>query len=182
MKHAPPAATPAPELRWHPADPAASRASFAAVAEAFLAAVFRQAHAMLGSPSEAEEATREVFREAWTALPGYDGGKPGVWLAELTHRVCAGRLRRAGRPGPVLGPTPRGGEDDEPLVREPDTLLGDHLESLPPLEREILILRLVNGVTGKEAGRITGFDPGPLGRVLARSLRRLRSRLLRHGL
>ncbi len=182
MRTVSPATTPAPELRWHPADPAVTRASFTAAAEAFLPAVFRQANALLGSASEAEEATREVFREAWAALPGYDGGKPGVWLARLTHRVCVDRLARARKPIPAVKPAQTEDEDGEPRVREPDTVLGDHLEGLPPLDRELLILRLVNGVTLQEAGRITGIDPGPLGQVLARSLRRLRSRLLRHGL
>ncbi|NLI79831.1 MAG: sigma-70 family RNA polymerase sigma factor [Candidatus Riflebacteria bacterium] len=170
------------ELRWLPDDLPATRAAFAALAEASFPAVFRQAHALLGTAAEAEEATRDVFREAWKALPGYDGGKPGVWLAVLTHRVCADRLGLARKPVPDLEPASPDGEDDELRVREPDKPLGDHLESLPPLEREILILRLVNGLTTKEAARVTGFEAGPLGQVLARSLRRLRSQLLRHGL
>jgi RNA polymerase sigma-70 factor (ECF subfamily) len=78
-------------------------AAFAALVEACQGAVFRHCYRMLGSGSDAEDATQDTLERAWRKLATYDGSGPfGAWLQRIATNVCLDQLRaRRARIGPV---------------------------------------------------------------------------------
>jgi RNA polymerase sigma-70 factor (TIGR02960 family) len=56
--------------------------------------VFRHCYRMLGSGSDAEDATQDTLEKAWRGLTSYDGSGPfGAWLHRIATNVCLDLLR-----------------------------------------------------------------------------------------
>ncbi|MBX3472560.1 MAG: RNA polymerase sigma factor [Planctomycetes bacterium] len=142
-------------------------------------AMFRQALALLGDRAAAEDVVQEAFLRTWrrrervrdpAALDGY--------LVQAARHLALDHLRwRERRPAP-----PEDAGDPLVLPRTEDAAalaerLSRALHLLPPEQREVVLLHLIEGRTFPEVAARTG---APLGTVHSRyrvALARLRERL-----
>jgi RNA polymerase sigma-70 factor (ECF subfamily) len=134
-------------------------------------------------PDEADDVTQEVFLRAaarWTTLRD-PAALPG-WICALARNAALDRLRARKR-RPVVHIEP------ERLPARPEPA-GDHdlrlrvlalLGRLPEGAREVLVLRLVEGLDGPEIAARTGASPGAVRVALHRGLMLLRPMLEKEG-
>lgn len=169
-------------------------AAFEALVQAHQAAVYRFLVAQASSPQDAEDALQETFLAAWRAAASFHGaGSARGWLLTIARNALARiHRRRAGQPGQFeslddlgcqagWGTVPAGDPLLEALARR--DLVERALARLPPAEREVVILRDVEGIPGEEVARITGVSLPAMKSRLHRGRLRLAAELeeLRHG-
>ena len=137
----------------------------------------------------ADDVAQEVCLATITALPRYrDRGRP--FLAFLygiaAHKVADAR-RAAGRDlaYPAESVPERWSADAGPeqLVLEADSVsrMGQLLEILPAKQREILILRVVVGLSAEETAAAVGSTTGAVRVAQHRALARLKSEIVAAG-
>ncbi|MEW6708448.1 MAG: sigma-70 family RNA polymerase sigma factor [Candidatus Riflebacteria bacterium] len=124
---------------------------------------------LLGDKYAAEDALQEVFVKVFHALPRFQGNKIAPWLGKIAHNHCLDCLRKVGR-------------TDLEILMEPEKLdlmmeitdssceLPDFLNSLTLLEREVVILKKVDGLSYKEIADITGRTEGTLRNLVLKVL------------
>jgi RNA polymerase sigma-70 factor (TIGR02957 family) len=127
--------------------------------------LFAVAYRMLGTVADAEDAVQDAWLR-WSAASRDDVAEPGAYLIRIVtntalNRLRAARARREAYVGPWL---------PEPLLTEPATGLAERaeleesvsvamlvvLESLPPEERAVFVLREVFGFPHAEIGAALG--------------------------
>ncbi|MDP1555058.1 MAG: sigma-70 family RNA polymerase sigma factor, partial [Hyphomonas sp.] len=123
------------------------------------AAVFRFARAATGGPAAAEDVLQETFLAAWRAAGTFQGRSAvRTWLLTIArnqawhHRERAGRLPADDAPLPELGEAAGWGAEspEEAVLRsERHARLARALEALVPEEREVLVLRDLEEMTGE---------------------------------
>ena len=138
----------------------------------------------------ADDVAQEVCLAVLHALPNYqDRGGSFLYLvhAIASNKVAdAYRLVSLDRSDPVAElpdrPLP---EDDEPEQRVLDGDLGARLqklvEQLPPLQQEILTLRLIVGLSANETAEALGLSAGNVRVTQHRALSTLRKRITHDG-
>ena len=134
--------------------------------------------ALLGSQSDADEATQETLLRAHRAMATYRGeGSVKAWLCGIARHVCAHVLetRRRGREALALVP-------DEPAARDHyeakhrATAVRGALAQLKPSEREALVLRFVADLSHKEIATSLGnVDEAAARKRISRALAKLRT-------
>ncbi|MGH3763186.1 sigma factor-like helix-turn-helix DNA-binding protein [Actinophytocola sp.] len=103
-----------------------------------------------GSFAAADDVAREICLAVLSSLPGYpDDGRP--FLAFL-HEIVV-----------------------ETLSRDAGDRAGAPLDSLPAIQRDIVILRTVVGLSTEETAEAVGMSPGGVRLAQHRALRRLRT-------
>jgi RNA polymerase sigma-70 factor, ECF subfamily len=124
---------------------------------------------------DAEELTQQVFADAAAAVTG--AGPPRsmqAWLYVVAERRLADELRRRERAAKTA----------ELLVAEqaasgdPAHVLQDAVGHLPPRQRQLVELRVVEGRSYREIARVLGSNEGACKMRLSRVLRRLRDELV----
>jgi RNA polymerase sigma-70 factor (ECF subfamily) len=154
---------------------------------------------MLGSPFDAEDALQDVMERAWRARGSYDAGRGSLstWCYRIAHNVCVDRLRGAPRrplprdlrdPGievgaplvpaldvPWLMPAPSAwtaaSEVGAAVVRAADVRLAvtAMLQTLPPRQRGVFVLREVLGCTAAETAAVLGTSVPAVNSALQRA-------------
>jgi RNA polymerase sigma-70 factor (TIGR02960 family) len=149
--------------------------------------VFRHCYRMLGSGSDAEDATQDALERAWRGLAGYDGtGAFGGWLHRIATNVCLdARRARARRPTVPAGASPPE-EWIEPVADEvlfgttdpQDELLRNEeislafvaaLRLLAPRQRAALLLHDVLGFSQTEVAEVLDISTGAVNSLLSRA-------------
>ncbi|MFQ6112360.1 MAG: sigma-70 family RNA polymerase sigma factor [Nitrospinota bacterium] len=148
---------------------------------------------MLGLHAEgAEDLTQEVLAKAYFSLPGFRGESSFyTWLYRIAMNRCKDELRRMARhpTGSLEELLERSAEAlrelpaDEPAEGEPEErvqarreLVGAALESLPHGQREVLVLKEMEGMSYEEIAGILRCSVGTVKSRLARARSRLRER------
>ncbi|RJL23681.1 sigma-70 family RNA polymerase sigma factor [Bailinhaonella thermotolerans] len=148
--------------------------------------VVRYCRARLGRVSGhyhiADDVAQEVCIAVLSALPRYrDMGRPfASFVFGIASHKVADALRSAIRAavptqdlpdGPDEGPGP-----EETVVRHTEAERArDLLARLPDHQRELLILRVVAGLSAEETGNVLGMSPGAVRVAQHRALARLRA-------
>ncbi len=141
--------------------------------------VFRLASAWLYAPDAAADATQDVFLRAFTGLPRFRfRAAPFTWLYRTLRNVCREYNRRSAlRPQAleerdliVADQAPRRADTEQRLAR---TLA--RIATLPERQREVLLLRIFEGMSVKDTARTLGCRPGTVKAQLNRALGRLRA-------
>lgn len=143
------------------------RAAFGSFVERHQAAVFRYLRAAGGVEADAEDALQEAFLAAWRGAGTYRGGGSGRgWILTIARNALhRAHRRRVGEPRelePLEGLGLEAGwgaeEDDalEALARR--DLLERALGGLTPEDREVLILRELEGFPGEEVAEMLGLN------------------------
>ena len=135
----------------------------------------------------ADDVAQEVCVAVLTALPRYrDQGRPFLAFVYgiAAHKVAdAHRAAARSRVDPVdevpEAPTPEDGPEQRALDTEAGGRVLALLELLPERQREVVVLRLVVGLSAEETARAVGSTPGAVRVTQHRALARLRAELAR---
>jgi RNA polymerase sigma-70 factor, ECF subfamily len=117
-------------------------------------------------PHEAEDLAQDVMTTLLRTLPTFRGESSlSTWTYTVARRACVRRRQRLARQRPLedAGPhqleAPAG--ESEPLCRLERRRLGEALEraiaALPQQQREVLVLRDVEGLPASEVAQIVGI-------------------------
>lgn len=152
------------------------------------APVFRFARAIAADDSAAEDALQETFLSAWRGAARFRG-ETSVrnWLFTIVrHAVYRQHRRRAGEPEELQSLTDLGvaagwGTVEDPeakaLRKESREVFERVLEQLDASDREILLLRDVEGLSGEEVAAILGITIAAMKTRLHRARLRLASKV-----
>jgi len=172
---------------------AGDRVALREVLETIRPIVVRYCRARVGamerSGLSAEDVAQEVCLAAVMALPRYrDRGRPFLaFVYGIAAHKVADAYRAAGRdpayPTDSI-PEHRSTEPDpEQAALEADsvTRMSDLLDILPDKQHEILILRVVVGLSAEETAEAVGSTPGAVRVAQHRALARLKSAIVAAG-
>jgi RNA polymerase sigma-70 factor (TIGR02960 family) len=148
------------------------RASFTASVQRYRRELHVHCYRMLGSFEESEDLVQETFLRAWRRRQTFEGRSSlRAWLYRIATNACLDALdkrpRSASANGEVLWLQPYpdelleelvgAGDDPEAAVVSKETIELAYLvaiQRLAPLQRAVLILRDVLGLSGKEAASV----------------------------
>lgn len=152
--------------------------------ERFVDPMYRYFSLRINSPEDAEDLTDQLFLKMIEALPTYkDRGAPfAAWLYRIAHNLVVDRYRRAGRePVRVDDAIPATGRDADPFAAAADALSRESitraLATLTEDQRDVIILRLVEGWNVEETAVIMKRTAGAIHAVQHRAVYALRTAL-----
>lgn len=171
-------------------------ARFNEVAVPHLDAAYSLARWLTRNDHDAEDVVQEAYLRAFRFFDGYRGGDARAWILKIVRHTCFTWLARnrpvelvaaseeeieeeraaeGGRAGGLMGGT--GGKDPETLLLErlDSELLTSLIGKLPPLFREVLVLREIEELSYRDIAEVLAL---PVGTVMSR-LARARQRLQR---
>ena len=170
---------------------AGEREAFDVLVTRHQAAVFRLARAATPGAAAAEDVLQETFLAAWRAAGAFQGRSAvRTWLLTIArneawhHRERAGRLRVDDRALPELGEAAGWGAaspEAEVIRAERRAGLVRALEALAPEDREILVLRDLEELTGEETAAALGLSVAAVKSRIHRARLRLAAELRREG-
>ena len=158
--------------------------------------VYNLALRMTGDPEDAADMAQDAFIKAYSSLSSFRGdSKFSVWLFRIVSNLCLDFLRsRKRRPTVSLSVENDEGEDMEFEIADesqsPETLLEQKLTreavrrglySLPPEQRQILLLREIQGLSYEEIAQVLELESGTVKSRIFRARKRLSAFLLREG-
>jgi RNA polymerase sigma-70 factor, ECF subfamily len=146
---------------------------------------YRYATLVLGSRSDAEDATHDAALAAWRRFGDLrDRDRFDAWFGRILVNSCRDQLRGRRRTPLSLdtgSPTEPGARLRNPRVTPDQTeaiavheTLGLALQSLSPEHREVVVLRFYLDLTVDQIAARTGARPGTVKSRLHHALRRLR--------
>ena len=172
---------------------AGDRDALREVLETLRPIVVRYCRARIGTAERsglsADDVAQEVCLAAITALPRYkDQGRPFLAFVYgiAAHKVAdAHRLvaRNRAEPTEDVPERPTGDPGPEQMAIEADSAarMDALLDLLPDKQREILILRVVVGLSAEETAEAVGSSPGAVRVAQHRALARLRAEIVEAG-
>jgi RNA polymerase sigma factor (sigma-70 family) len=169
-------------------------AAFGELVDRHRAAVYRAAHAALGSTGEAEDVAQEAFLAAYRKMDSYRGEASfKTWLLKIAWRQALSRRRRlvsrwrrfVSAGDPPDAPSARAGGDRSPEATLIGAELAGHVQrlvrALPARLRDPLLLCADGEQTYHEIAAVLGIPEGTLKWRVAEARRRLKDRLVRLG-
>ena len=138
------------------------------------------------SYASADDVAQEVCLAVLTALPSYrDQGRPFLAFVYgiAAHKVAdAHRSAARNKSEPVAefpdAPEVRDGPEQRAVSGELSGRMARLLSTLPPKQREILVLRVVVGLSAEETADAVGSTPGAVRVAQHRALNRLKKALV----
>jgi RNA polymerase sigma-70 factor (ECF subfamily) len=149
--------------------------------------VFKYCRARVGaqerSQASADDVAQDVCLAVLTALPGFrDQGRPFLAFVYgiAAHKVAdAHRAAARNRSEPVADvpeePDYHAGPEQHALRNEQSVEVREMLKDLPMKQREILVLRVVVGLSAEETAIAVGSTPGAVRVAQHRALNKLRN-------
>jgi RNA polymerase sigma-70 factor (ECF subfamily) len=142
--------------------------------------IYRFGLRMCGDEESAREVLQETMIAAFRNLPGFRGdAKLSTWLYQIARSFCI-KERRGARPTTTLDPE-LADETPSPEAHAHAHQIGRALSAaiteLPAEQREVLVLRDVEGLSAEEAAEVVGIEVGALKSRLHRARMALRAKL-----
>ena len=138
--------------------------------------VFRHAFYLLGHHEDADDVKQETFLRAYRGLQGFHQDSSLLtWLLKICSNLCYDRLKRRRRQPEItydaeaaqrfLRDSPDAAchwLDPQAALDRADTLqlLLKALQNMPPPQRNLTVLHLLEGLDYKEIGQVLGCAPG----------------------
>ena len=144
--------------------------------------VYGLATRALGSGTDAEDVTQQVFISAWTGRGGFrpERGSLGAWITGITrHRIADAltRIRREQRLRDALAEVARSSYDGVDGDATSRVVLLTELAQFEEPQRQIMQLAFFDDLTHTQIAERTGLPLGTVKSHIRRSLQRLRTRL-----
>lgn len=152
--------------------------------------VFSYANSLVGNRQDAEEVTQDVFVKVWRSLPQFRGACSfSSWIMRITRNTATDRLRtRQEQPQPLFAENEDGELFALPLVDEDPEhnppaawdreeriqTVRRAIAALPPEQREILILRDLNGYSYAQLAEMLSLEDGTVRSRLNRARQNLK--------
>ena len=161
------------------------QAAFLELYERHRNAVFRFAYRLLGSFETAEDVTHDCFLSLIRRPSGFEPSRGGLrtYLYAAARNLSLKYFRSSGREDALeeLSIEPLMPVKEQPLHRLLDEELSQRVKeavvSLPPLQREALVLFEYEGLALSEIAEVVGSDVGAVKARLHRARERLRNTL-----
>jgi len=160
--------------------------------------VFNLCYRFMGDNQEAEDCAQDVFLKVYRSLKRFRFESSFyTWLYRIMVNTCKNRLRtmrfRVMKKSGVPDNTENSSKDCQPLEREDEgkspiaelekkeriRLVQNAIDSLPVGQKDVVILRDIEGLSYEEIINITGYRLGTLKSKLSRARHELRQRLRR---
>ena len=152
---------------------------FAAFYAATFSSLCAQLYVHTGSITEAQDVVQEAFSRAlprWEKLSTYDD--PAAWVRKVAWNLATSRWRRMRRLTALTHP----GADRALPAPTPDRVaLQVALASLPPRQRQAVVLHYLSGLPVAEIADLTGAAEGTVKSWLHRARAALAERLADEG-
>jgi RNA polymerase sigma-70 factor (ECF subfamily) len=146
--------------------------------------IYRFGLRMCGNEDAAREVLQETLLAAFRYLPGFRGDAAlSTWLYQIARSFCI-KERRGQRPthsiddpsvAELVDPAPS--PDARVQAREIGELMSRAIATLAPEQREVLVLRDVEGLSAEQAAEVVGIEVGALKSRLHRARMALRTEL-----
>lgn len=167
--------------RFRAGDPAA----FEAVVRDHREAVYAVARRLLGDHADADEATQETFVRAWRAARTFrHDATLRTWLVSIALNVGRSILaarRAGGEPETEALVDARPGADLWVVRREAARGVRRAIASLPPRQREVVVLKVLSEMTYDEVAAAMSLSVGAVKAHLHQAVANLRRRLEAEG-
>lgn len=176
---------------------AGDRDSFGLLVRRWERPLYRFTFRLLGRREEARDACQETFVRVLAKAHRFrDSGRFSTWMYQIALNLCRDHRRKRRRwgalvleglmdpaPGePALDPpSPSPGADVEVERLERREAVTAALESLPPDQREVLVMKEYEGMKFREIAAILGCPESTVKSRMYYGLRALRSALVRGG-
>jgi RNA polymerase sigma-70 factor (ECF subfamily) len=168
------APSPVPPAELLAAARAGDPAAFATLIVPLQGRLWRQATALCGDPTAAEDLVQQTLLEAWTSLSRYDASRP-VPLAHLTGADAAAGGRRV-QELPDAAASPAETADRH----EQNRRLRQQVDTLPEPHRRVILLRFFEDASLQEIAGVLRCSVGTVKSRLHYALARLRRLNLPH--
>lgn len=187
---------PIDEKKWLKKAAAGSAEAFEQLVLKYQTAVYNLCLRMTGDPEDAADMTQESFLKAWRNLESFQGNSAfSTWLYRLASNTCLDHLRSVKRKPqlslvmededgeaqaldvPDSAPSP----EEQVIALDEQSRLNDALQALDEDQRQILILRAVNGLSYTEIAEALQLKEGTVKSRLARARDQLRKKLQQNG-
>ena len=170
--------------------------AFELLVAAYEKTVYNVALQMTGSREDAQDLTQDAFLKAYSSLDSFRGdSKFSSWLYRIVSNLCLDFKRRQGRrPSASLTVEDDEGEtlqlDIADESQSPETLLERKLtreavqrglRELPDEQRQILLLREIQGMSYEEIGETMHLEAGTVKSRIFRARKKLCAFLLKDG-
>ena len=167
------------------------RPSFEQLAMVHMDAAYNLALWLLRERADAQDAVQDAYIRAFRAFHQLEGAEIKPWLLTIVRNVCYRRLqerRRAGnvisldeamsaRPGYSVTEagmiSPQRSPEQAAINSSDQTMLNEAMAALPPVFREVIVLREIEELSYREIADVIG---APVGTVMSR-LSRARAEL-----
>jgi RNA polymerase sigma-70 factor (ECF subfamily) len=158
---------------------------FAPLYDAYFPRIYAYCQRRVATRQDAEDLTSQIFTRALKGIAGFRGGSVAAWLFRIARHAVANHHR--GRRIPVaLDEIEIAAEStallDQLAHAEDITRVRQLVEDLPDDERELIELRLYDGLKTKEIAQIVGKREGAVKMRLSRLYKRLRVHFLEDSL
>ena len=175
---------------------AGDNAAFSQLVSDYEGKIYNLALRYLGNPDDAMDASQEVFLRMFRFLSGFqEDSSFSTWLYRIGVNVCkdllSKRSKRAEQPLEIPDEKEDSRPADLPDARyDPERLLeGAELRrtltaaiaQLPDQQREMIILRDIQGLSYEEIGQALCLEAGTVKSRLFRARENLRKKLLQNG-
>lgn len=141
--------------------------------------LYRIAFYILEDKSAAEDAVQEAYLRLWDSRDLLDNVlSPKSYCATMVKNICLDRIRRAQRlEFPEQLPEVEQHPQDDIDNKERLAMALDAIKSLPDRQREVLLLRTVEGLSYEEISARTGIGTMSLRVILSRARTTLKSKI-----
>jgi RNA polymerase sigma-70 factor, ECF subfamily len=163
---------------------AGNRAAYRVLVEEHMRQAYALAYRFVNDHHAAEEVSQEAFVKAYEGLPAFRGEAAFMtWLHRIVTNIALNRLKSAQRKREVPLDLYAGnmvadadGIDDPPTY-DVQSQIERALHELPTLQRAVVILRHIHGLSTREVGQILQCSEGTVKTHLFRGLEKMRVKL-----
>ena len=131
-------------------------------------------------PDEADDLLQQSWLAIWRSREQYDGrGSLTGWMMTICRNTCLAHVRsRNVRPRNVPAPDVSAAPGGPPV--DLAAAIDDAIAGLPPRERDVVVLRLLEGCSTRETARRLDCAEGTVKATLHHATRKLRDILRNH--
>ena len=161
---------------------AGDRAAFCQLYDHYLPTVYARVCALVPL-AEAEDVTQEVFLSVARSVRNFRGDSAfSTWVSSIVKRRVADYYRQAARRvSQVPLPEDYDAPPENSLCMEEELVIKQVLHALPEHQREVILLRLVEGLPFDEVASRLGFKVGAAKVRFYRAIAACRERLTKAG-
>lgn len=155
--------------------------AFGEIYKSYLDRIYRYVYYRINDKMTAEDITEDVFIKAWKAIKTCKGKEKtfSSWLYRIAHNHLINTLRNSSR---ITSLRSQPAVEFIDSKQEIDTAI-DHKElikvisNLPENQRQVVILKFIEGLDNQEISRITGKKEGAIRISQMRALATIREKL-----
>ncbi|GHO43674.1 RNA polymerase sigma factor [Ktedonospora formicarum] len=170
------------------ASQAGNQDAFASLVQRHQRRVFNLVYRMLQSYEEANEITQETFLAAWQGLSSFRGdARFSTWLYRIAYNCCLKQLEMRKRDKALQAAIQEehlldlAGEENAAMTQieaaDRQSLVHEHLSTLPAKYRIVLVLRHLQDMTYEEMAEILTMPIGTIKTHLFRARNLLKERI-----